>query len=115
MYSVSVFSSHIILGIFLSPGSSTFQIAQHGFYIFSLSFLIVGMNIFVSALFTAFSNGKISAFLSFLRTLMIIAILNILPHLFGTEGIWAAVPIAELFTCVISFVLLYKYRKIYHY
>ncbi len=115
MYSIAVFFSHIILGIFLNPQSSTFHIAQHGFYLFSLSFLIVGINIFTSALFTAFSNGKISALLSFLRTLMIITILNILPHLIGTQGIWLAVPIAELCTCFISLIFLYKYRMVYHY
>lgn len=39
-----------------------------GFAVFSFSFLFSGCNIFASALFTALSNGKASAVISFFRT-----------------------------------------------
>ena len=55
-----------------------------------------GFNIFASALFTALSNGKISAILSFLRTFCFITIgLLALPLILRENGVWLAVPIAE--------------------
>ena len=53
--------------------------------------------------FTALSNGKVSALMSFSRTLVFIVIsLLILPRIFGIVGAWIAVPVTEFLTLMIS-------------
>lgn len=67
------------------------------------NYLFAGINIFASALFTALSNGKISAIISFCRTFVfIVASIVLLPMIMGITGVWLAVPLAELITLFIS-------------
>ncbi|MDE6760495.1 MAG: MATE family efflux transporter [Lachnospiraceae bacterium] len=119
--SVSVFAIAFILGsplvhIFSERGTPVYEIARNGFLIFPFSFLFCGLNIFTSATFTALSNGKLSAILSFLRTFGLITVLLLtLPNLLGVTGVWLAVPIAELLTMIVSLILLNQNRKKYHY
>lgn len=55
-----------------------------------------GFTIFASALFTALSDGRISAIISFVRTFgLIITSLLVLPFIIGMDGVWLAIPIAE--------------------
>ena len=67
-------------------------------------------------MFTAFSNGKISAVISFVRTFVLIVInILLLPALIGVNGIWLAVPSAEFLTVFLSIYYFYKERNTYHY
>ena len=119
--SVSVFAAAFLfgsplVGIFAEKGTSVYEIARNGFSIFSFSFLFCGLNIFTSAIFTALSNGKLSAILSFLRTFgLITVLLLILPALLGVTGVWLAVPAAELITMIVAIVFLNQNREKYHY
>ena len=88
---------------FFAHGSpDLYQITIYGFRIFSFSFLICGFNILTSGLFTALSNGLISALVT-------------LPLLFGVTGIWLVVPIAEVATLIASIVFLYVFKNKYGY
>ena len=106
--SISVFAIAFIFGsplvcAFSEKETPVYEIAKNGFLIFSFSFLFCGLNIFTSATFTALSNGKLSAFLSFLRTFGLITVLLLtLPNLLGVTGVWLAVPIAELLTMIVA-------------
>lgn len=106
--SVIIFITSMILGgplvhIFSPEGSEVYDIARKGFMIFPYSFLFCGINIFASATFTALSNGKVSAVISFLRTFgFITAALLVLPKLLGVHGVWLAVPLAEAVTVVMA-------------
>ena len=76
----------------------------------------MGINIFGSGLFTAFSNGLISGLLSLTRTFVVLtACLYGLTALFGGPGLWSAWPVAELMCMGITLLVLKKYRDIYHY
>ncbi len=97
-----IFGSPLV-GIFTKKGTPVYEIARNGFLIFPFSFLFCGLNIFTSAKFTALSNGKLSAILSFLRTFGLITVLLLtLPNLLGVTGVWLAVPIAELITMIVA-------------
>ena len=110
-----LFSSWIIR-VFAAPQSDVFQIAKQGFAVFSVSFLFTGINIFSSAMFTAFSDGKVSAIISFLRTFVFLVIcLLILPLIIAIDGIWLAVPFAEGLALLVSLYYLVTRRKTYHY
>lgn len=119
--SVAVFlfaelAGSVIVSIFAQPGTAVYEMARHGFVIFAVSFLFSGVNIFSSALFTALSNGRISAIISFVRTfVLIVASLAVLPLLLGLDGIWLAIPIAEAGATVMCVRYLKKNREKYQY
>jgi Na+-driven multidrug efflux pump len=78
--------------------------------------LFDGINIFSSALFTAFGNGKISAFISFMRSLgFFVPIILILPLFLNVIGIWLVVPISEICTILISIYCYKTFKKQYGY
>lgn len=88
----------------------TLALAEAGFPIFAFNFLFSGLNITSSGFFTALSNGKISAILSFSRTLVFTVIsLLVLPPILGINGAWIAIPTAEFFTLLLSIGMHLKY------
>jgi Na+-driven multidrug efflux pump len=105
-----------LAGIFTPKGSGVYSITKAGFLIVSFSFLFSGVNIFSSALFTALSNGKLSAIISFLRSLVLLSIgILLLPLFLGTEGLWLAIPFAEGTTFLVSILFIWKKKETYHY
>lgn len=103
------------LTIFTPAGSNVYNIALSGFSLYSPAFIIMGFSIFASALFTAFSDGKSSAIISFSRTfIFIVGAILILPNIYGETGVWIAVPLAELLGLIIAFYYLAK-KKNYGY
>ncbi len=106
----ALLSGGTIVEIFTPKGTQTYEIAKKGFFLFSFNYIFAGINIFASSMFTAFSDGKISAIISFVRTFVMI-VLNILllPLLMGVNGVWLAVPSAEFMTVLLS--LYYFNRK----
>lgn len=102
--------------IFVGYDQALCDMTGRGMSIYALSFLICGYNIFGSAFFTGLNNGKISAFISFMRTLVFqVAAIFVLPLIIGLDGIWSAVLVAEGFTLVVTVVFLVTQRKRYHY
>ena len=116
VFAVSFLFGSPLVGIFAVNGTPVYEIARDGFLIFSFSFLFCGLNIFTSATFTALSNGKLSAILSFLRTFGLITVLLLtLPNFFGVTGVWLAVPAAELITMIVALFFLRQNKKTCHY
>ncbi|XTR36922.1 MATE family efflux transporter [Paraclostridium tenue] len=108
--------SNVIIGMFSPKGTALYDITLNGFMIFSFNFLVVGMNIFTSGMFTAFSNGKVSALLSILRTFILFTIgIVTLPRFLGVNGVWMVVPFAEFTTLIVSLFFINKYKYIYMY
>ena len=106
IFIVSFCCSTVIAAVFSPADSAVFPMVVHGMRLFSISFLFAGINIFGSALFTALSNGKISAAISFSRTfLFTVAGILLLSRLFGMDGLWLSIPFAEAVT--VFFVLLF--------
>jgi len=97
-------------------GTRVYMLARDGFRIFPFGFLFCGFNIFASALFTALSNGKASAAISFLRTFgFLTAALLILPGVMGITGVWLAVPAAEACAFAVAVCFVLKNRRKYNY
>ena len=113
---VSLAVTEPLVSIFARPGTPVYDLAVAGNRICSLALLFVGFNIFASGMFTALSNGLISAVLAFSRTFVftLIAML-VLPVILGVTGIWLATPAAELAAVVLSAVMFLRYRKRYCY
>ncbi len=99
---VAISFSPTIVAIFTKE-QRTWELASAGFRLFAINFLFSGINITSSGFFTALSNGKVSALISFSRTLVFIVIsLLILPRILGITGAWIAIPVAEFLTLIIS-------------
>lgn len=112
----ALLGASVIVEIFTSKSSSIYEITRRGFLLFSFNYLFAGMNIFASAMFTAFSNGKVSAIISFLRTFVfIVASVLFLPCLIGVDGVWLAVPLAEGLTIFVSMFYFRRKKEVYHY
>ena len=104
------------IGIFFDRGSDFYSIASLGYLISLPACLFVGVNIFGSGLFTAFSNGLVSMLLSALRTFAVLTVcLYGLTALFGGPGLWSAWPAAELISMVVTLLVLRHYRNRYQY
>lgn len=116
IFGVSILFSQNIVSIFSQKGTRVYEIAINGFVLFSLSYLFCGFNIFTSGMFTAFSNGKISAIISFMRTFIFIVLgIIFLPNILDINGIWLAVPFAELLGFVVSLLYLKSEKPNYRY
>lgn len=116
IFLVALLGGETIVRAFIVPGTEVYSLAVEGMQIFAWGFLVMGINIFASGLFTAFGNGKVSAIISFSRALLFIVVgLAILVPVFELNGIWMTIPFAEFVTVGISIALLKKYRKEYGY
>ncbi len=105
-----------LVSVFAGPEDPVYALAVTGNRICTVALLFVGFNIFASGMFTAFSNGMVSALLAFSRSFvfMVIAML-VLPALFGVNGVWLATPAAELMALFLSAAMFFRYRKRYRY
>lgn len=112
--------SRLVIGtcltFFTDADSAVYAITMEGFPLYAISFLFMGIGIFASSMFTAFSDGTVSAIISFARTFVfLVGMVLLLPRLWGEPGIWLAVPMAELLGLVVSTGFLLWGRKKYHY
>ena len=101
---------------FVGYSPDLMQLTVHGFRLFALCYLFCGVNIYASAFFTALCNGALSAFISFLRSLLLRGgLVLLLPPVLGLDGVWLAVVAAEGLSAAVSAVLLRRQRTRYHY
>lgn len=100
IFSLGLGFAEPIVGLFFDGGAVE-ELAVHGFRLFSLGFLFAGINIFGSGFFTALGNGRTSAAISFSRTFLFTVFgIVVLSRFWGMDGLWLAVPLAELMTAV---------------
>lgn len=102
--------------LFVGYDKELMDMTVSGFRIFALSFAFMGFAIFASGFFTALNDGVTSAIISFLRTLVFqCAAVIILPMLWGIDGVWISIIVAEVMAVVLSAIFLVAKRKKYHY
>lgn len=105
-----------LVSIFARPDNPVYDLAVTGNRICTIALFFIGFNIFASGMFTALSNGVVSAVLAFSRSFVFMLItMIVLPIFLGVNGIWLATPAAELMALVLSVVMFLKYRKRYGY
>lgn len=105
-----------LAAIFVSYDAQLFAMTTLALRLYSISFIFSGVNIFASAFFTALNDGLISALISFLRTLLFqVVMIFLLPAMFGLEGIWLAIVVAELMALAVSVFCFKRFGKKYHY
>jgi Na+-driven multidrug efflux pump len=113
---VSLAVTSPLVAVFARPENPVYALAVTGNRICSFALLFIGFNVFASGMFTALSNGLISAILAFSRSFVfMVAAMLILPALLGVTGVWLATPAAELAALCLSAAMFLKYRKSYQY
>lgn len=107
---VCIVMAPVMVRFFAGHNKTVYAMALHGFRIFSTSCLLVGINVYASALFTALNDGRTSAILSFCRAVVFLVIpVLVLPIFIGLDGVWASIPTGELMAVVM---VIYYFRKL---
>jgi len=107
-------SPHV--SVFSPVGTPVYTMAVRGFRIFSFCFLFMGFSIFGSSMFTALSNGRVSAIISFMRSLVFVVIsVLLLPMIFQVNGVWLSIPVAEVLGLLVTLYYLKKLKGTYQY
>lgn len=105
-----------IANLYAGYDSGLWDLTHRAFLIYSLSFILTPFNIYGSAFFTALNNGKVSALIAFSRTLLFQALaVMILPIEWGTDGVWAALPTAELVSLTLTILFFTRLKAKYSY
>lgn len=113
---LAILAAQPLAKVFVGYDEELLSMTVRGFVLYSLSFLISGFNIYASSFFTALNNGAVSAAISFLRTLLfqMIAVM-LLPMVWGLDGIWLSIVVAELCALAVSAGFWIKMRPRYQY
>ena len=105
-----------IAALFASSSEEVMAIVVNGSRVFAIGFLFLGFNIYASSLFTSLSNGLISAAVSAVRSLVLLApLIVILPYLLGIDWVWAASPLTEFITALIAVFFILRLNPRYGY
>lgn len=108
--------SSTLATIFVGRYEDLCRLTTMAFRVYALHFVVVGFNIYASGLFTSLNNGAISGLISALRTLVFqVGAVLLLPVIFGAEGIWWAVIVAETAASILSLGFIIGKRKRYGY
>lgn len=103
IYAVTYFGAPLGVSFFAEKGSSVYTLAVSGMRIYGLGFLFSGINIFSAIRMMAYGKGYLSGVITFLRSfLLLLLFLIVLPGFLGMNGIWLAVPAAEVLTLFVS-------------
>jgi Na+-driven multidrug efflux pump len=85
--------------IFLNPDANVLALAPTAVRLYFTGFLITGVNMFLIGYFQSTVKPAYALFLCLMRgCILSIVFVKLLPLLFGLNGIWISVPLAELFT-----------------
>lgn len=113
---IAEISAYPILKMFVGYDQELLLMSVHGFRIYSVAFLFMGLNIWGTAFFTALNNGLISAAISFLRTFGFeLAAILLLPRWLGIDGVWSAIFTAEFCSVLVTACFIIKKRSYYRY
>ncbi len=106
----------ILAHIFVGYDAALYAITITAFHICCWSYLGSGLNVFLSAFFTALNNGTVSAAISVARSLLLpVLFVFLLPVLIGVSGIWLSVVVTEIFGLLVALFFLFKENRRYQY
>ena len=98
-----------IVRIFVNPNNEVLAIAINSIRIYSIAFIVMGINMVSGAYFQSIELAKESFIIAFCRGLLFVSIcVFILPIFLGINGVWLSVPIGELLTLFVTIVFVKK-------
>ena len=106
----------LLAKIFVGYDPELYSLTVSGMRIYDLAFVMMGLNVLGSALFTSLGNGKVSALLSLIRSVVLqVSLILIFPLIFGGQSLWAVVIAVETGTLLMTWWMIVRYRSKYHY
>lgn len=77
-----------------------------------LAFPLVGLQMVTTGFFQGIGKAKVSMFLSLSRQMLfLLPLLIVLPGLFGLDGIWMSLPIADTVSTVVAMTMMVRYIR----
>ena len=96
-----------IVRIFVKPSEKVLSIAINSIRIYSIAFIIMGINMVTGAYFQSVELAKESFIIAFSIGLLFVSICVFIFHIFfGINGVWLSVPIGEILTLIVVIILL---------
>ncbi len=109
---MGMFMPRLAVSIFTSD-ENLISLASEGLRIVVVFFPIVGFQMVTSNFFQSIGMASKAIFLSLTRqVLFLIPCLLILPRFYGSLGVWASMPIADLVACIVAAIMLWRQFKI---
>ena len=116
MFLAGEFCAGPLATLFVGYDPGLRSLTLRGFFIYSFSYLFVGIPIYGSAFFTALGDGVISAAISFLRTVVFeLLFVLTLPLLWGVDGIWVSTVVTEVVAAGLTIFFWVRLAKKYGY
>ena len=105
------FFPHIPIMIFTDDAETT-RLAIEGMRVIQILSPLVGFQIVVGNFFQSIGMARKSIFLSLSRQLLfLVPLLLILPHYFGTVGVWASITVADGLSIIVSGTMLWHFYR----
>ena len=102
LYAATYLLAPLGVSFFAELSSSVYELAISGMRIYGIGFLFCGINIYSAIRMMAYGKGFVSGIITFLRSFaLLLLFLIVLPMFWQMNGIWLAVPAAEMVTLVI--------------
>lgn len=98
--------------IFVGYNQDLTALSMMALKIISFSFLFSGIVIYSSSYFTGLNQGGASLAIALMQSFIgPLAMVFLLPNVFGTDGIWYAAPAAELFAILTALVCFLRWKQ----
>lgn len=102
----------IIASIFASNDNELIQLASRGIRIYFISLMFMAVNTGLMYYFQSIEQGRYSTLLAMLKGIVFVLIgIVVLVPFFQLDGIWCIVPLAEVLTMYVGFILYRKYTS----
>jgi Na+-driven multidrug efflux pump len=106
LFVVTYFYSYNIASLFVDASTPAHAIASAGFPIYALCFVPCAINIVAVMYFQSIERSRIALVITIMRGFLFLGLAYwFLPRIYGSEGIWLAVPAGETITCLIVIVI----------
>lgn len=116
MFALAQFLAKPMSIVFVGYDQGLMDMTQRALFLYAFSFLFSGVGIFGSSFFTAMNDGLVSALIAFMRTLIFqTGAVFIFPLLWGVDGIWLSVVLAEAMALLVTILFFIGNRRKYHY
>lgn len=106
LFTVLITGGRFLVGLFAKGNEAVIDMAVQGSRLYAFAFLMVGFNIINSGYYTAIGDARSSIIIASSRGIVFILLgIAIWPTIFGMNGVWLTVPVAETLTCIMVIVM----------
>lgn len=113
LFTVLITGGRFLVGLFAKGNEAVIDMAVQGSRLYAFAFLMVGFNIINSGYYTAIGDARSSIIIASSRGIVFILLgIAIWPTIFGMNGVWLTVPVAETLTCIMVIVMKRKRLRV---